>query len=278
MNRKLIALCLFLGLSFPGASSQADGVLIFGGTGNTGSRIAKILAGQGQDVHVFVRPTSNRARLEGYDISFHVGDVNDPATVEAAFQAAEPETVVAVMQSRFGQPSPHGEPEINILRFAEQVGAKHYIYLSSVGAGPDTPGQRARYPDINFDRFAAGLALKGDVERALMASDIAWTIVRSGSILVEFGREPPPGTGRGYFTEDQDVTGAITYDDLAILMARCVGVQGCHGKVYHATDDTLGPEYNHWRCRRFATTGDLDAECDHLRPIDGFPAIPRSQP
>ena len=69
--------------------------------------------------------------------------------------------------------------------------------------------------------------------------------------------------------------GPITYDDLAILMTRCVGNSACYGKSYHATDDTLWPEYNHWRCRRFATTGDLDAECDHLRPIKGFPVMPR---
>ncbi len=256
-------------------TAEAAGVLIFGGTGNTGSRIAKILVNRGDQVAVFVRPTSNRARLDGYDVQFVVGDVTQPNTVERAFAEVQPDVVVSVMQSRRGEPSPHGEPEIRLVATAERIGADQFVYLSSVAAGPDTPAQRVRYPDINFDLFADTVERKGLVEQALKDGAIAQTIIRTGSILVEFGREPPPGTGRAYMTEDQDVMGAVTYDDLAVLMARCIGNTACYGKTYHVLDDTLWPEYNHWRCRRFAQTGDLDAECDHLRPINGFQVMPR---
>lgn len=252
--------CLFA------VSAHAESVLIFGSTGHTGSRITKILHDQGHAVTAFVRPSSNRERLGGLDVKYAVGDVLEPDTVVAAFEKSKPEIVIAVMQSR-PTGSPHGDPEVALVELAEQSGSAQFIYLSSVGAGPDTEAQRTRYPDINFDIFAAGLAEKAKVERALMESSLSYTIIRSGSILVEFGRPPPPGTGRGYFTEDEDVTGPITYDDLAILMARCAGSSGCNNKIYHATDDTLGPEYNHWRCRRFAARGNLAAACDHLRPI-----------
>lgn len=267
---RTFVLWLWLGLLGASSAAYAESVLIFGGTGNTGSRIAKILSGAGHQVTVFARPTSKREKLAGVDVDFAVGDVTDQVTVEAAFERSKPDAVIAVLQSRRGQVSPHGDPEIELVKLAEKWGTQQFIYLSSVGAGPDTPSQRARYPDINFDLFAAGLAEKGHVEQAVLDSGLAYTIVRSGSILVEFGREHPLGTGRGYFTEDQDVTGPITYDDLAILMARCVGAEGCHRKIYHATDDTLGPEFNHWRCRRFAETRDLNAECDHLRPISSY--------
>lgn len=273
-SSRFLPWCLAVVLLSCSSAAKADDLLIFGGTGHTGSRITKHLVERGFPVSVFVRPTSSRARLEGLAVNFVVGDVTDARSVEAAFERVQPDIVIAVLQSRRGQPSPHGEPEVALVRWAERVGAKQFIYLSSVGAGPDTLAQRARYPDINFDRFAAGLELKHQAEQALLASSVAHTIIRSGSILVEFGREPPPGTGRGYFTEDQDVMGAITYDDLALLMSRCVGLAACFDKIYHTTDDTLGPEYNHWRCRRFAKTRDLDAECDHLRPIDN-PAVPR---
>ncbi len=263
--RYLAVLALSLGVA--AGPAQAERVIVFGATGNTGSRIVKHLATAGHDVTAFVRPTSTRSRLTGYDVDYAVGDVTEPETVSAAFERSKPEVVIAVLQSRRGQPSPHGEPEVRMVDLAEQHGTKQFIYLSSVGAGPDTEEKRALYPDINFDLFAEGLARKGRVEDALRASPVAYTIIRSGSILVEFGREPPPGTGRGYFTEDQTVMGPITYDDLAVLMARCLGASGCANKTYHATDDTLWPEYNHWRCRRFAETDDLDAECDHLRPI-----------
>lgn len=263
--RFLLITCAFLsGLSAVPAS--AEKVLVFGSTGHTGSRIVRHLATEGHAVTAFVRTTSKRQRLDGLDIEFAVGDVLERDTVVAAFDQSKPDVVVAVMQSR-PTGSPHGEPEVALVELAEKNGSTQFIYLSSVGAGPDTPDQRARYPDIDFEKFADGLAEKALVERALFNSNLAYTIVRSGSILVEFGKSPPPGTGRGYFTEDQDVTGPITYDDLAILMARCVGTTGCSNKIYHATDDTLGPEYNHWRCRRFADISNLAAACDHLRPI-----------
>lgn len=266
MRNVLVGLVFAVGFLVPPAA--AESVLIFGSTGNTGSRIAKILHNQGHEITAFVRPTSKRERLDGLNVEFAVGDVLERETVVAAFEQSKPDVVIAVMQSR-PTGSPHGEPEVAMVELAEQYGSSQFIYLSSVGAGPDTPAQRARYPDINFDLFAAGLAEKALVEQALFDSELAYTIIRSGSILVEFGRPPPPGTGRGYFTEDQDVTGPVTYDDLAILMSRCVGTSGCYNKIYHATDDTLGPEYNHWRCRRFADIRDLAAACDHLRPIKG---------
>jgi len=260
------AIAVMVGLSL---EAQAESVLVLGATGHTGSRISKILAAQGHEVTAFVRPTSKRERLTDVDVQYALGDVLDFETVKAAFEQAKPDIVFAVLQSRRDQPSPHGKPEVAIVELAERSGVSQFIYLSSVGAGPDTAAQRARYPDINFDLFAEGLVEKALVEDALRSSNLNYTIIRSGSILVEFGREPPSGTGRGYFTENQDVTGPITYDDLAILMTRCVGASGCFNKIYHATDDTLGPEYNHWRCRRFAPLAELGPACDHLRPISG---------
>lgn len=264
MRPFFIVFAVFAGLST--GPAFAESVLIFGSTGNTGSRLAKLITAEGHAVTAFVRPTSNRTRLDGIDVTFAVGDVLEPDTVVAAFEQSQPDIVIAVMQSR-PTGSPHGDPEVALIELAEEMGTKQFIYLSSVGAGADTPAQRARYPDINYDLFGSALVDKGTVEQALFDSALETTLIRTGSVLVEFGRPPPPGTGRGYLTEDQDVLGPITYDDLAVLMTRCVGNSACYGKVYHATDDTLGPEHNHWRCRRFAQTRDLAAECDHLRPI-----------
>lgn len=266
MRTVVCALLVVFGsaLAWP-APATAASVLVFGGTGNTGSRVARHLSALDHDVSVFARPTSDRSRLEGYRIRFVVGDVHEPATVTAALKEIKPEIVIVAMQSRPDQ-SPHGDPETELVTLAAQTGVKQLIYLGSVGSGPDTESQRVRYPDINYDRFAAVLAEKGRVEQALLASSLNHTIIRTGAVLVEFGREPPPATGRAYLTEDQDRMGAVTYDDLAALIVRCVDTPACFGKIYHATDDTLGPEYGHWRCRRFAI-GDLGAACDHLRPL-----------
>lgn len=258
------------GLGAPFDASAAN-VLIFGGTGNTGSRVAKELIALDHRVTVFARPMSDRSRLAGFDVDFVVGDVHQRETVAAALDEAKPEVVIAAMQSRRDQ-SPHGDPEIELIALAAEAQVEQFIYLGSVGTGPDTEAQRNRYPDINYDRFSAVLAEKGRVERFLVSSSLKHTIIRTGAVLVEFGREPPPATGRAYLTEDQDRMGAVTYDDLAALIVRCVDRQACFGKIYHVMDDTLGPEYSHWRCRRFAS-GDLGAACDHLRPLAPAPSV-----
>ncbi len=64
-------------------SFAADGgVLVLGGTGQLGSEIAKDLVGAGEDVTVLARPTSNRARLEGVDVTYVIGDMLADADME----------------------------------------------------------------------------------------------------------------------------------------------------------------------------------------------------
>ena len=137
---------LWVGLILAGLVSPAaaENVLIFGGSGHTGSRIAKQLDAEGHEVTAFVRPTSKRARLDGTNVRFAVGDVFKEDTVAKAFAQAKPDVVIAVLQGRAGQESVHGKPEIRLNEVATNTGVEHFIYLSSVGAGDASPSHGAR--------------------------------------------------------------------------------------------------------------------------------------
>ena len=63
MKNSLLGLACAVILLAPPAHGD-DGGLVFGATRNTGLEIAKILAGRGEAVTAFVRPTSNLENLE----------------------------------------------------------------------------------------------------------------------------------------------------------------------------------------------------------------------
>jgi nucleoside-diphosphate-sugar epimerase len=254
--RSILAVLILAALVAP---AEAGSVLIFGGTGNTGSQVAKRLVSQGDQVTVFVRPTSNKAKLDGLSVAYVEGDVLDEASVQAAVMRVKPDTIVSTLQDRPKQASPHGAAENTIVTWAKAAGVKQLIYISSVGADVRTSADRARYPDINWDLFAPTLELKGEAERFLIASGVPYTIIRTGAIISQRGKPPHPGTGKGALTEDQSVMGAIAYSDLGELTVQCIGAMRCMNKIFHSADDSLGPEYAHWRCRRFAK--DPDKEC-----------------
>lgn len=255
---RLAAIVLALGLT--ATPAFAAKVLMFGGAGSTGSQVAKHLAARGDDIYVFVRPTSNKSKLEGLKVTYLVGDVLDEKSVEAAYKQAKPDVVISSLQDRPKEKIPHGEGDANLIKWAKASGVKQFLVVSSVAAAvvDGTDADRATLPDINFKDFREVIHGKAVGERALIDSGVPYTIVRIGALIVERGKPMHPGTGKAYLTEKQ-VMGPITYPDLGKLMFDCIGADKCMNKILFATDDTLGAEYKVWRCRRFAK--EPDKEC-----------------
>src|ERR1035441_75933 len=59
-------------------------VFLTGATGFLGSHVACVLAEQGADLRLLVRPTSNLKNLEGLKAETATGDLRDPASLEKA--------------------------------------------------------------------------------------------------------------------------------------------------------------------------------------------------
>jgi dihydroflavonol-4-reductase len=62
---------------------------VTGATGFLGSHVARVLAEQGAELRLLVRPTSNLRNLEGLNAETAVGDLRDPASLEKAMAGCD---------------------------------------------------------------------------------------------------------------------------------------------------------------------------------------------
>ena len=227
-KRSLTGLIFFVLFLFPQLISFAqtnDSILVVGGTGRIGSEIVKALEQRGGNVSVFVRPTSDRKRLQGLDISYVVGNVLTENDVAEAFGQQKYDAVVSSLAKVGQEPNPHGVGGQYLVKWAKKNGVKHFILISSLGAGPDPV----------FTKYKEILQAKGVAEASLTSSGIDYTIIRTGIIL--YGEEP--ATGNSQLILDQSIIGTITRKDLAQLTAECVLNNQCINQIYNAVDCSL---------------------------------------
>lgn len=220
--------------------AHADSVMVFGATGQLGAPHVEMLLERGDTVIAFVRPTSDRKRLEGMDATYAIGDLMDANSVLNAMQTHKPRIVIDTSARRGGmmtrdQPF-YGQAMKNIVNAAKATGVEQVIIHSSVGVR----GSAAKMlqEQFGYDTESPNIRDKGEAEITLEQSGIGYTIIRNG--LLEF--EPAEPTGRAYLTDDMDAFGRITRTDLAELSIGCIDNPDCLNNIYHAQDDSLvGP-------------------------------------
>lgn len=215
----------------------AEGVLVFGATGQLGAPHVRMLIDQGETVTAFVRPTSNRQRLQGLDVNYAVGDLMDADSVMAAVAEAKPRVIIDT-SARRGTQMQAGKPFYaqamdNITKAAKAHGVEQVIIHSSVGVRGSA--KKLLEEEFGYDTESPNIRDKGEAEVILENSGVDYTIIRNG--LLEF--EPVEPTGKGYLTEDIDAFGRITRTDLAALSIDCMDNADCLGKIYHAMDSSL---------------------------------------
>jgi len=98
------------------------------------------------------------------------------------------------------------------------AGVERYVMVSTVGADPDAPGG---------DVFAAYLRAKGQADAELMASGLAYTIVRPGPLTDE------SGTGLVELGEEVE-RAAITRADTAAVLAATLQEPRLAGRTFVA--------------------------------------------
>lgn len=228
---------VFLGAT---THAHADGVMIFGATGQLGAPHVKQLLNKGETVIAFVRPTSDRSRLDGLNVQYAVGDLMDADSVLAAMEQFSPRVVIDTSARRGGmmtreQPF-YAEAMRNIIAAAQAADVQQVIIHSSVGVRGSA--KKLLEETYGYDTESQNIRDKGEAEIALENSGLDYTIIRNG--LLEF--EPAQPTGTAYLIEDMDSFGRITRTDLATLSLTCLDNPQCLGKIYHAQDDSLvGP-------------------------------------
>lgn len=211
------------------ADVRAD-VLVFGGTGRLGAPIVRLLVEAGYPVTVFARPTSDRSRLAGLDVSYVIGDLIDQDSVVEAVAGKQFRFVIDASARRASRDPFYAEAMRNILQAVAASRVHQFILHGSVGAGENMQ----QFPNIRFDRMRAVMIAKGEAEAMLKASGINYTIIRNGQVLPD----GTPATGTARLSEDVTLMGTTTRLDLAALTLQCLDDSDCMNQTYHVVDDS----------------------------------------
>jgi uncharacterized protein YbjT (DUF2867 family) len=199
-------------------------VVIAGGHGKIGLRLAALLAGRGDVVTGVVRNPDHSADLERAGAT--------PAVLD--LEAARPEDLAAVLSGAdavvfaAGAGPGSGTARKNTVDRAAAVllsdaarlaGVRRYLLVSSAGVDdPPDPG--------GGEVWAAYLAAKKAAEDAIRAADhLDWTILRPGSLTDD------PGIGRVLLAAPPVAHGSVTRDDTASVLVALLDAPGTAGKV-----------------------------------------------
>jgi len=147
-------------------------ILLAGGTGTLGTKVLSLLLAGGDSVRVLTRDAVRADGLRGRGAEVIVGDIRDPATVEAAVTGCA--TVISAVHGFVGgrgaDPAAiDRDGNRSLIRAAVEGNVDHVILMSACDAAPNSPMSLHRM------KYAA--------EQALVASGLDWTIIRSVPFL-----------------------------------------------------------------------------------------------
>lgn len=113
-------------------------ILITGGTGFTGGKLAERLLLQGHRVKCLVRSKSNYMPLEKYGCSIIFGDIRDPLSTERAVHGVDTVINLAAIFRTWGLPDniyrqTHVEGIKNLLAASLKYNIKRFIHTSTIG-------------------------------------------------------------------------------------------------------------------------------------------------
>jgi uncharacterized protein YbjT (DUF2867 family) len=209
-----------------------ESILVTGAGGQLGSRIAKQLTAQQMPLRLLARDPQ---KLAGFPNAESVqGDYGDIASLDRAFEGV----AAAFIVSGYAPPGERAQLHRNAFQAARRAGVRYLIYLSFLGASPDSlfPMSRDHYQSEQFlqetgvpytilqDSFYAELSLqmfneegilKGPggegkvswVGREEIAEAIAKLLLRGPQMLGTF---PLTGPSALSLEETADVLGSVT--------------------------------------------------------------------
>lgn len=234
-TNKFLTLSLVVALLSIGTMTPAwSSVLVFGGTGQLGARVVRLLLEAGEDVTVFARPTSDRSLLDGLAVNYVVGDLLNDADVAAAFESASYHAVIIAIRAPLSASGFYETAIDHIVNHAPDAGVQQIIHHGAVGAG----GNMARHPYVpwaSVPGLRERLEDRGRAEAILLNSGISATIIRNSRVWPD----STPSTGNADLTEDQSTFTPITREDLARFTMDCLDNPACANKIYHARDTSL---------------------------------------
>jgi len=200
-------------------------VHVTGGSGFLGTHVVSLLAAGGFEVTALARSVQAADKVTAAGARAVAGDLDDPASIDAAFSASGAEALVNLASLGFG----HAPA---IVAAAEEAGMRRAVFVSTTAV------------TTTLDSRSKGVRLAA--EDTVRASSLDWTILRPtmiyGSVgdrnmgrLLRLVRRTPmvplPGGGRR-------LQQPVHVDDLAMAVVAALTAPAAVGRVY----DIAGPE------------------------------------
>ncbi|MGA7932337.1 MAG: SDR family oxidoreductase [Kovacikia sp.] len=206
-------------------------IFLAGASRGVGREIARCLIAQKFKVKALIRSEAARLDLEALGVTVVTGDALNPEAMEQAFLG---EPIDAVISTVGGKPTDGERADFkgnqNLIDAAVKAGVKKFILVSSIGSGNSAPA----LPLQALETLGSVLAEKEQAENHLIASGLAYTIIRPGGLKSE-----PPPRGGGLLTENPLIAGTINRTDVAELTCRCLTSEKATNKILSAVDRTM---------------------------------------
>ena len=204
---------------------------VAGASRGVGFEVVKGLRQRGHTVAALIRTPDTRVQLEALGAQIVVGDALDAETMAAALQCFTP-SPLTIVTTIGGKGMTRDEPRSdywgnrNLVEGARSLPCQRFLLVSSIGVG----NSAIALPPAVLDTLRPALLAKAKAEEHLIASGIPYTIVRPGGLLSE------PPTGKGVLTENPQVSGSITREDVAALVIECLQSARTENQVLSAVD------------------------------------------
>ena len=147
-------------------------ILVVGATGQLGSKIVRRLLDARRAVRILARPGSAYEPLAALGAEVRLGDLKDRASLDAACAGIDTVITTANTARRGGGDNVEtvdAQGTSALIDAAAASGVRHFIYVSVLGARPDSP--------VPF------LAAKARNEQHLRDSGMSWTILAPNAFM-----------------------------------------------------------------------------------------------
>lgn len=147
-------------------------ILVVGATGQLGGLIAQTLLDRGKPVRILVRDASSYDHLVKSGAEPVKADLKNPDSLRAACAGIDAVVTTANSTARGGADTLESVDRAGnrqLIDAAAAEGVRHFVFVSSIGAGPENP--------------VPLLQAKGEAERRLRHSGMAWTILQPNMFM-----------------------------------------------------------------------------------------------
>lgn len=202
-------------------------IVIAGAHGAIGRRLTRLLAARGDRVRGLVRNPAHAEDLAADGAHAVVCDLESATVSAVAAAIAGADAVVFAAGAGPGSGAERKrtmdrDGAIRLVEASVSAGVARYVMVSAVGA---------EVPPAGEDVFDVYLRAKAAADAALMASPLAWTVLRPGRLTDD------PGTGRVRL-DREPFRGQVPRDDVAaVLDALLHGERTIHRVLYLGSGD-----------------------------------------